>query len=754
VTQAPAQPQSKSEVEFDGVIDTITYANADSGWAVLKMRVDPQRYRNNPCVSRRNTVTLVGNLARVEIGQKLQVRGTIKQDRKWGPQIEVVNFSLMEPKSATEIQRYLSQNAFGIGKVMAKRIVDRFGENTLQVIDTQIERLEEIEGISTKRLEEMKKMWEEQKQYRKLLMFCTQAGISTVYLEKIYKKYGEAAINRITQDPYSLSRDIKGIGFKKADEIAKHLGIHELSEVRVRAAAEQVLDDAAGDGNCFVWGAELTQRTHVFLEHPEITEDAITGILLRAIDVGILKREENRIYLPHLWRCENYVAKRMSHLLRQPMPEALIGDANINKVLGAAAGALSVTLHETQCEAIYRTLTNKIAAVTGGPGTGKTTITKAFVAGFSATGLTITLLAPTGRAAKRMTTVIGYHARTIHRLLFQLDKAVKQNKVPLEEVQLHGVVIVDETSMMDIELAAWLLKYLADDAVLVIVGDKDQLPSVGAGAVLRDLLECECVPSTRLTHIFRQAQSSKIIVNAHRINEGVMPLWDYFGRNHGYPMQSDFWCAIIEEADQQAQLATWCATELCRGFGWDPTKDCQVLAPMKNGAAGTYNLNASLQRAINPNPAKFIERIGGMRWGLGDKVMQLRNNYDLGVLNGDIGVIVDMVVDNGQLRGIKIDYEGEVIDYHGSDQWNDLTLSYASTIHKVQGSEFPFVIICLHTSHYMLLQRNLLYTGVTRGKERVILIANGSALSRAIGNNEVARRNTWLTPKITSLMRI
>jgi exodeoxyribonuclease V alpha subunit len=754
-----------SNVEFEGRVDLVTFANAETGYAVIKVKVDPKRYRNDPCVNKQGRITICGKLARegtdgktatvAEPGEKIRVTGRMTHHPRFGTQVEVTTLSPLEPKGRTEMVEYLAKNVFRIGPTLATKIVEKLGPEAFKIIDANPDVLDDIPGIGAKRLGEIKKIWVEQGEYRSMLMFCTNLGITTTFIERIFKKYKSAAkaVEIIKADPYRLARDVDGIGFSRADDIAKHLGIHELSEVRIRAACEHILQEKQQEGHCFQYSGELIADTVKFLDDQNINEGVVGTIVQRAIEQRILVLEEpNRLYLPGMAISEHFVAGRLKRLLSTPMPVQCQGEQSLKFILDAAAASTTVQLHPTQCEAIWRTLTSKVSVITGGPGVGKTTITKAVVAGFRKTGLPIMLLAPTGRAAKRMAEVIGTDAQTIHRHLFRLHTAVKKGEATLEQVRMRGVVIVDEVSMMDVKLAAWLLEYVDDTAVVVFVGDKDQLPSVGPGAVLRDLLRCEAVPKTMLTHIFRQAAGSKIIVNAHKINEGTMPMWDYLTRNSAWP-QTDMWCAMIDDAEEQAQCVVWAATELAKQFGLDPVKDCMVLAPMKNGAAGVFNLNANLQRALNPQPPKSVERPGGVRWGVGDKVMQLKNNYNLGVLNGDIGVIVDVVVQDNALRELKVDFDGDLVTYSKGDQWMDLTLAYASTIHKVQGSESPMVVICCHTSHYMLLQRNLLYTGVTRGKKFVLLIAARAALSRAIGNNEVARRNTFLAEKVMKELR-
>jgi exodeoxyribonuclease V alpha subunit len=732
-----------------GSVHTITFKNDESGFAILRLQVD-EEFAHASFVSRANRIcTIKGPLNKITVGEKIQVWGIIKPNKKYGPSLEVERVIVSEPKELTEIAKYLHSNVHLIGKKFAADIVAKFGYETIQIIDETPDRLREVAGIGDKRLEEIKKIWQEQREFRKLLMFCTQIGLSGNVLTKIHKKYRERAVEKIKEDPYRLSRDIWGIGFKKADEVAKHLGIEETSTIRIRAALEFQIDQRASlHGDCFCYAPELLQQTVQFLDMPEhITPEVVKRVILESVQQGYLVAEGNRLYLPEISIAENNTARSLAAIAKSPLPSKLKGDG-LRALVDSAIKSVPFELAPSQRDAVARTLASKVSVITGGPGTGKTTITQCVVNAYLQAGMMVRLMAPTGRAAKRMSEVIGIGASTVHKVLFTLDKAVKEG-MTVEEVTMHGVIVIDEWSMGDIKLMDWLLKYVGQDAILVIIGDKDQLPSVGPGAVLRDMIECNVIAVSHLTQIFRQAQGSNICVAAERVNNGHMPMMYLLGREHGIPKNTDIFTVIKEDATQQAKAAVWCATTLARSLGFDPAKDCQVLSPMHKGDSGVQALNGLLQQALNPTPVASVDRGLGIRWGVGDKVMQTKNNYELGVLNGDIGIITDIAHDvDGKLSWLVVDFEGESVKYEEAEDWMDLQLSYACTVHKMQGSEFPMIILVLHTSAYMMLQRNLVYTGMTRGKKVVVLVVNPTALAMAVQNNKVSRRNTFLSEKI------
>jgi exodeoxyribonuclease V alpha subunit len=744
-------------VEIEGVIETVTCDKPESGWGVRRLKVDLKQYGDWPFVNRKGICTIVGPCAESKVGERVKVAGKVKNS-SFGLQIQIDTIQRLEPRGTVEIAKFLEENVKNIGPKNARRIVEMFGEDTIKVIDNNPERLLEVKGIGADRYKSILKEWQAKQEYRKLLMFCTTAGISTVFLNKIYKKYEDAAIDTIKADPYKLARDIAGIGFKKADEIARHLGVVEMSDLRLRAACEHILEEKMqNEGHCFLPRIELINLTTEFLQTitPQVTHQMVTQVVQQAIDKQILVVEEDRVYLPDILACENRVARRLARMASMKTPPR--DRDRIAEIIGAAKKAAGVELHPTQMEAVLRCLANRVSVLTGGPGTGKTTITKAVVNGWLKSGLGVTLLAPTGRAAKRMGQVIGLEASTMHRKLFQLGKDqreaandVEYDADPGANTFGHSVVFLDESSMVDIKLMDWFLRFCTDETILVVIGDRDQLPSVGPGAVLRDLIASGVVGTTVLTHIFRQAQGSDICVAAHAINRGEMPKLNILSRQTGIPQGTDMFASLITDAEQQTQMAVWAATFMAQRLGFDPIRDVMVLSPQRKNACGVDMLNAKLQEALNPNPPKSVMRGPGIRWGVGDKVMHTANSLKLNLSNGDMGVITDIEfgINGKDLSGIHVDFDGRIVKFENGDEWSNLILAYASTIHKVQGSEAPLLIMVLHTSHFTLLQRNLVYTGLTRGKRHAHLIAHPNALEMAIRNNKVAQRNTRLAEKL------
>jgi len=1084
---------------FSGIIDGISFRSVDENYAVLWLKVDDNQ--TAPYCDERHRISLKGPLYHIKVGQRLSIEGVWERDVKYGPQVMVASFTFLELKEISDIIKYLSCNIKYVKGHFSAKIVQTFGLDTFKIIDETPDRLYEISGMGKVRVEGIKAAWIELRHIRDLAVFCTKVGLSQAFIGKINSKYGEKAVPTITEDPYCLARDIFGIGFIKADDVAKNLGIPELSEQRLRAAVVHLLGEHAdNNGDVFVYRADLVRETVEFLEHSQIGPVQIEAILDRAIETGIITMDGTRIYQPELFTKEVGIAHALKLILSLGLPPEL-QDGNLESAITHAITSTGLELHPTQIEAIDRTMRSRCSVITGGPGTGKclgrgtpilmydgsvrpvemvmdgdlvmgpdsrprcvsgitrgtgslfriiptkgdtwvcndvhvltlvrsgtncvfdialndwlsfsagsrlrqksklfrvgvdfwgarygsdltehlschppsispyvmgvwlgdgscdtssitaskpeiiqaitmeasllrarlaelpdlesnttrwtfcfhegnggehrtnpildhfrlcvdangdkriireyllnaehlrlqllaglidtdgsltcncyeiitkfnglkedvlflarslgfaayaspkivtvkstgfvgtywrimisgnvsripvrvpykqasercqekdvrrtgfsiepigvgdyfgfqldgdgrfllgdftvthnTTITKAVVAGYQAAGVPITLLAPTGRASKRMREVIGMGASTIHRRLYALDKAAKKGELTAEQARLSGVIIIDEVSMLDVTITHWLLKYVDPESILVFVGDEDQLPSIGPGSILRDLLASGQVAATRLTHIFRQAEGSDIIRHAHAINKGIVPDISRINREiiaaRGWPNTD---CFLIQEEDQakQAKIALWCATAMATHLGFDPRSDVQVLSPMRNGESGIYNLNKILQAGINPNPTDSIRRPNST-WGVGDRLMQLRNNYNLGIFNGDQGTLISITREDGDVVGIVVDFDGvEITIKHNG--FNELTLAYATTIHKSQGSETPMVIIVLHTAHFMLLVRNLIFTGWTRGKKRVVLIAHPQAFSMAVHNNKVSKRNTYLSERL------
>lgn len=706
--------------KIKGVIERITYHNEQNGYSVIKLNV--QGYYDE--------IAAVGTIAEPHAGAIFNFYGFWKVDPKYGRQFMFQKCEETLPATVSGIKKYLGSGLIkGIGPVYAGRIVKVFGEQTLNILDNEPDRLSEVPGIGTKRLEQIKKSWVEQREIKNIMIFLQSHDVSTSLAAKIFKQYGKEAISIVTENPYRLADDIWGIGFKTADTIAKKLGFgHERFE-RLRSGIFYTLNKLSEVGHCFAYKNDLIQSASELLEvAPELINEPLdTMIDKRDLICDISSDDREMIYLPVFYYSEVGTAKRLLHLIKSSRKS--YADEDINT--WATIDSKAIHYDDTQLKAIQAAIENKVLVLTGGPGTGKTTTTLGIIRAYRESGAKILLCAPTGRAAKRMSEVTKMEAKTIHRLLeMKPSEGFQRN----EEKPLEGdVLIVDECSMIDILLMNSLLKAVPNNMTLILVGDVDQLPSVGAGKVLSDILASGVIPSIKLEKIFRQAKKSHIVTNAHKINHGEMPyLTDH---------DSDF--LFVEE--DNAENAVDQIVELCseilpeQGIKAD---EIQVLTPMRRGAAGSMNLNQRLQETLNPNEIGL--KRAGVSYKVGDKVMQVRNNYDKSVFNGDIGRILKVNTDDNELT-VKFD-EREVI--YDISELDELVLAYATTIHKSQGSEFPYVIMPLTMSHYMMLQRNLLYTGVTRAKKGLILVGERKAVYIAVKNNEIVERNTRLAERM------
>ena len=704
------------------VVDRITYVNEQNGYTVLRTRV--KGYKDQ--------VTVVGSMATVHVGCVLYVSGEWRNDPKYGKQFAASAYEEALPATALGIEKYLGSGLVrGVGPKMAKRIVSSFGEKTLEVIEETPEWLLEVPGIGRARVEQIKKSWQEQKEVQNIMLFLQSHDVGTGFAARIYKTYGKDSLGIVTENPYRLADDIWGIGFKTADTIAKKLGFgHDRAE-RLRSGLMYTLSRLSEQGHCYALRAQLLDTGSELLE---IERDVLETVLDRMIEERDLVREpvqletgewDQAVYLPPFFFAENGTARRLMRLLAAPARRetALLG---LEERIRRASG---VEYDPVQMQAILTALSSKVFLLTGGPGTGKTTTTQGIIEGFRAAGAGILLAAPTGRAAKRLSEATGMEARTLHRLLeVKPPEGYQRN----EENPLEGdVLIVDECSMIDVLLMYNLLKAVPDHMRLILIGDVDQLPSVGAGNVLRDLIEAEVFPTVRLTRIFRQAQRSRIITNAHRVNEGRMP--DLSGGK-----DSDFFFLAEEEPEKAANTIVGLVRDrLPRYLGADASQ-IQVLTPMQRGLVGAASLNQLLQSALNPK-GDGLSR-GGTTYRAGDRVMQIRNNYEKEVFNGDIGRVAG--VDDSE-RTLTVEFDGRAVEYELAEL-DELTLAYATTIHKSQGSEYPAVVMPVMMTHYVMLQRNLIYTGITRAKRMLVMVGTRKALAMAIGNTSVRRRNTLL----------
>ncbi len=712
---------------IEGTIRSVVYHNDENGYTVLHVEI-PSEFE----LAKNPEITIVGKTQAVWEGEDVKAEGEWVTDKVHGRQFKAETLTCIAPRSLKGIERYLASGLIkGIGPVLAKRIVDTFGEDTMMVLSHQSGRLREVPKLGSAKIRQIRESWHQNETMRENMIFGQTYGISIIKMTKIVRKYGPDAIAIVKADPYRLCRDIWGIGFSTADKIALSVGIPKDSPLRARASISFTLEtEAETGGHCWTFENDLLLHAN-----------ELTGIPIEILSVALKDEcadgriivEEDKVYLKSLYFSERDVARRVRTILETPRTFSAIEPARAIAWWQARAG---FELAPKQTLALERSLQSKFSIITGGPGVGKTTIIRALVEIYGARKLTVVLAAPTGRAAKRMTESVGVTAQTIHRLL-------KWNPVTNKftfnaENRLEGdVFIFDETSMIDVKLACELLAALPDTATVVWVGDTDQLPSVGAGSVLGDLIKSEVVPSTKLDFIFRQDTSGLIVTNAHHVNAGE-PLEIRSG-------ETDFYFMRCEDPEMCVKRAIeFMTTRIPRKFGMDPLQDVQVLVPMRKNVLGTDNLNVELQKALNPRGDSLMR--GGTLFRAGDRVMQLRNNYDKDVYNGDVGFVKAV---NAEDRSLVVNIDGRPVRYDGGDL-DELVLAYATTIHKSQGSEYPVVIVILHTQHYVMLQRNLLYTAITRGRKLVLLMGVPYAIDQAIKTNTVRERRTSLTEKLCS----
>ena len=692
------------------VVERITYQNADNGYTVLKCAV--KNYSD--------LVTVVGTMPDTHVGSVLSLEGMWKMDARYGRQFSVEKFEETLPATVYGIEKYLGSGLVkGVGPKFAKRIVEKFGKDTLNIIEDTPDKLLTVQGIGKVRVERIKTSWQEQKEIKNIMLFLQSHEVSTSHATKIFKTYGSESIAIVKENPYRLADDIWGIGFKTADSIAQKMGIDKGKFVRLRS------------GTFYTTREQLIGKARELLEVEDAELEITLDEMIRTNDViREVAGEQEAVYLPPYYFSESGCAKRLIRLMSCGKKKS----EDAEEILKKVAASSEITYDEIQWQAVKTAISSKVMVLTGGPGTGKTTTTLGIISAYKQAGCQIILAAPTGRAAKRMSEATGMEAKTIHRLLeYKPPEGYQKN----EEHPLEGdVLILDECSMIDIMLMYNLLKALPEQMSLILVGDIDQLPSVGAGNVLRDIIDSGCVPVVRLTRIFRQAQGSRIIMNAHRINKGESI--DMRGGK-----DSDFFFATKQSNQEVVDtIVQYCRMNLPRYYHVNPLQDIQVLTPMQRGECGAVNLNQVLQEAMNPS--KIFLRRGGTQYRLKDKVMQIRNDYDKEVFNGDIGTITKVDMEERELT-VLFD-EREVI--YDVTELDELTLAYAVTIHKSQGSEYPIVVMPFTMSHFVMLQRNLLYTGVTRAKKILVLVGEKKAVYYAIKNETTTGRNTMLARRL------
>lgn len=743
------------------VVERITYQNPENGYSVLKCRVKDYS----------DLVPVIGNMIDANVGSVLIAEGNWKVDAKYGRQFVAENWEETLPATVYGMEKYLGSGLIkGVGPKYAKKIVQKFQADTFAVIENNIELLIEIEGIGRKRIQMIAESWERQKEVKNIMLFLQEHQVSASYAAKIYRQYGNNSISVMKENPYKLADDIWGIGFKTADQIAMKLGFGKESYVRLRSGLMYVLSELSNEGHVYAEKQQLIEKASELLEaSPETVVMTMDEMLKK--DELILEKNIRRtdeagntvmaIYLPPFYFAEVGVAGKLRKLAASPAGDKLYtrlmearrstGNETLSVDIDAIRSKTGTEYDEIQGDAIRQAATAKVMVLTGGPGTGKTTTTHGIISAYRAYGLRILLAAPTGRAAKRMTEATGLEAKTIHRLLeCRPPEGYQKN----EENPLEGdVLIVDECSMIDIILMNSLLKAIPPTMRLIMVGDIDQLPSVGAGNVLRDMIDSGVFPVVRLTRIFRQAQTSRIITNAHRINEGRMP-------DISNGKDSDFFFLENEDAETAVPQIVKLVKEKLPRYYQVESSQIQVLTPMQRGVVGATNLNLALQEALNPPehdvfirgrgrvamPKECLHR-SGYAFRTEDKVMQIKNNYDKEVFNGDIGIIESV---NETDRTLTVNFEGRSIEYDVTEL-DELVHAYATTIHKAQGSEYPIVVMPVMMNHYVMLQRNLIYTGITRAKKALVIVGTKKALSYAVGNVTVTRRNTLLRERLAGI---
>lgn len=711
-------PEARAAATLEGVVQRIVYENSETGFFVARLDVP----------GRPGVVTFVGNLMAVSPGETIRVQGHWVDDAKWGRQLRVEHYETVLPTTVTGIEAYLSSGMIdGIGPVYAKRLVDAFGLETLRVIDEQPQRLRRVPGIGPKRAKQIREAWQEQRGIQSIMLFLQGHGISTSQAVRIYKRFGDASVAVLRENPYQLAGEVSGLGFKGADKIAMNMGLAKDAPARAEAALQYVLQEASGEGHVFLGRSELLDRTAELLE---VSKEVLETPLIQLVAQRVVVCEDERLFLFPLHTAETGCVAQLKRLRAAPLGDLRI---DADRAILWVEKTQKLNLSPEQQDAVRLASANKVLVITGGPGTGKTTVIKSLVAIFEAKKQRVCLAAPTGRAAKRMEEATGKPAQTIHRLLEFSPKDgafTRDENNPL----IEEVIVIDESSMIDVQLMHSLLRAVPLKARLFLVGDVDQLPSVGPGSVLMDIIQSSVIPVVWLKTVFRQAAESGIITNAHRINRGDYP---------HYNATDFFFVERKEPAKALATIVELVTERIPQKFGLDAKRDIQVISPMHRGEAGVTQINESLQEALNARGTPIPRR--GLR--VGDKVLQTRNNYELDVYNGDVGVLT--MLDDAN-KEVQVNYDDRGVLY-GFDNLDDLTLAYAVTVHKAQGSEYPCVVLALLNQHFMLLQRNMLYTAITRGKQMVIVVGHPGAVSSAIRNTSTSRRNTRLMERLRNM---
>lgn len=718
--------------QITGTVERITYHSEENGFFVIRAKIR----------GKRDLVTVVGSAAKINAGERIECSGTWINDKNYGLQFKANTLKISHPITIEGIEKYLASGFIkGIGPHFAKILINTFGEKVFHVFENEPDKLKHAKGIGEKRKEFIIKAWSEQKAIRDIMIFLQSNGIGTSRAVRIYKTYGDDAIEIILENPYRLASDIYGIGFKTADILAMKIGVEKTSIKRAQAGIHYALKEFASHGNCAVEQENLIDTSSTLLDIPK---EIITTALQHEINAETLIQDkikgEEHIFLKELFIAETSCAKHIAKLKDGHPPW---GKLNIEQALKWVEKYTKIILSQSQKQAVISALEEKLLIITGGPGVGKTTIVNSIIKILLAKNVNVSLCAPTGRAAKRMTETTGVMAKTIHRMLEFDPKTYSFKRNQHNKLQLD-LLIIDEASMVDVVLFNHLLKAIPLHASLIIVGDADQLPSVGPGEILKDMIKSQAIPTVILTEIFRQASTSKIIVNAHRVNEGKFPLRNDIDQKS----PSDFYVINADSTEEiQEKLIAVVTKNIPNKFGYEPLTDIQILSPMNRGGLGTHLLNNLLQEKLNPNISKSVSRFG-YNFRINDKVIQNVNNYDKDVFNGDIGQIVGIDL---EMSSLNINFYGREIEYD-FNELDEISLAYAISIHKSQGSEYKAIVIPIATQHYMLLNRNLLYTAITRGKNLVVIVGQPKAIAIAIHSVCKESRITKLAERLNGLI--
>lgn len=723
-------PNSGAELDrLSGLVERVTYHNAENGYCVLRLKVKGER----------DLVTVLGHTPTVTPGEYASASGKWVTDREHGRQFRAVFLKISPPNTLTGIERYLGSGMVkGIGPIYAGRLVKAFGAEVFEVIERTPERLFEVDGIGAKRAKKITSGWADQKIIREIMVFLHAHGVSTSRAVRIFKTYGQNAVAVVSENPYRLARDIRGIGFLSADTIAQKIGIAKDSPMRAQAGVSYALSEASSQGHCGLPYADLVKLAVKLLDIPANTiEAAIAEEMAQEVVIPDTVDGAPCVFLAPLYHAEQSIATQIKRLKTGIQPWSYF---DADKAIPWVEHKLAIILAESQKTAVRLALTSKLLVITGGPGVGKTTLVNSILTIMRAKQVKALLCAPTGRAAKRLSESTGLEAKTIHRLL-EIDPLTGQFKRNEDSPLDCDLLVADECSMIDVPLANQLLKAVANRSAVIFVGDVDQLPSVGPGQILADLIDSGAVPVIRLTEVFRQAASSRIVRSAHQINQGIYPTFPQKGE------ESDLYFVHADEPESiVSTVVDLVKTRLPKKYSFDAVRDIQVLCPMNRSMTGARGINQALQAALNPPDENSVEKFG-YAFSVLDKVMQIENNYDRDVYNGDIGFVTGIDREEEELT---VDFDGRIVPYPFGEL-DELVLCYATTIHKSQGSEYPVVVIPISTQHYMMLKRNLIYTGITRGKNLVVLVGQKKALAMAVKGNQVERRWSKLKERLALL---